>query len=33
VWKLNIYGLSWERVKYLSEAFIEIAEKYNVPVR
>jgi Sep-tRNA:Cys-tRNA synthetase len=33
VWKLNTYGLSWERVKYLSEAFIAIAEKYGLPVR
>jgi Sep-tRNA:Cys-tRNA synthetase len=33
VWKLNTYGLSWNRIKYLSEAFIEIAEKYTLPVR
>jgi len=33
VWKLNTYGLSWDRIKYLSEAFIEIAEKYELPVR
>jgi Sep-tRNA:Cys-tRNA synthetase len=32
VWKLNTYGLSWERIKYLSEAFIAIAEKYGLPV-
>lgn len=31
-WKLNVYGLSWEQIKYLSEAFIEIAEKYGLPV-
>lgn len=31
-WKLNTYGLSWEQIKYLSEAFIEIAEKYELPV-
>lgn len=31
-WKLNVYGLSWEQIKYLSEAFIEIAEKYELPV-
>jgi Sep-tRNA:Cys-tRNA synthetase len=30
VWKLNTYGLSWERVKYLSEAFIEIANQYGL---
>lgn len=29
-WKLNVYGLTWEQIKYLSEAFIEIAEKYNL---
>ncbi len=33
VWKLNTYGSSWDRIKYLSEAFIEIAEKYELPVR
>jgi Sep-tRNA:Cys-tRNA synthetase len=33
VWKLNTYGLSWERVKYLSDAFLAIAEKYELPVR
>ncbi|MBN1762310.1 MAG: O-phospho-L-seryl-tRNA:Cys-tRNA synthase [Methanomicrobia archaeon] len=32
VWKLNTYGLSWERIKYLSEAFIAIAEKYELAV-
>ena len=33
VWKLNTYGLSWERIKYLSEAFLEIAEKYELLVK
>jgi Sep-tRNA:Cys-tRNA synthetase len=33
VWKLNTYGLSWLRIKYLGEAFIEIAKKYGLPVR
>ena len=33
VWKLNTYGLSWSRIKYLSEAFIAIAEKYGLVVR
>ncbi len=32
VWELNTYGLSWSRIKYLSEAFIEIAEKYGLAV-
>jgi Sep-tRNA:Cys-tRNA synthetase len=33
VWELNTYGLNWGRIKYLSEAFIEIAEKYKLQVR
>lgn len=33
VWKLNTYGLSWSRIKYLSEAFIAIAGKYGLAVR
>ncbi len=33
VWKLNTYGLSWDRIKYLSDAFIEIADKYGLAVR
>ncbi len=33
VWKLNTYGLSWERVKYLSGAFLAIAEKYGLTVK
>ncbi len=33
VWELNTYGLNWNRIKYLSDAFIEIAEKYDLPVR
>ncbi len=32
VWKLNTYGLSWERVQYLSAAFLEIAEKYGLKI-
>jgi len=32
VWELNTYGLSWGRIKYLSEAFIEIAGKYEMQV-
>jgi Sep-tRNA:Cys-tRNA synthetase len=31
-WKFNVYGLSWEQIKYLSDAFIEIAETYELPV-
>jgi Sep-tRNA:Cys-tRNA synthetase len=33
VWKLNTYGLSWSRIKYLSEAFIAIAGKYGLAAR
>jgi Sep-tRNA:Cys-tRNA synthetase len=29
-WKLNTYGLSWEKIKYLSEAFLDIARKYDL---
>jgi Sep-tRNA:Cys-tRNA synthetase len=32
VWKLNTYGLSWKRIKYLAEAFVEIARKYELPI-
>ncbi len=32
-WKLSTYGLSWEKIKYLSDAFVEIAGKYELPVR
>ncbi|OPX70736.1 MAG: O-phospho-L-seryl-tRNA:Cys-tRNA synthase [Methanoregulaceae archaeon PtaB.Bin108] len=31
-WKLNTYGLSWKKIHYLAEAFIEIAEKYEISV-
>jgi Sep-tRNA:Cys-tRNA synthetase len=31
-WKLNTYGLSWEKIRYLADSFIEIAEKYEIPV-
>jgi Sep-tRNA:Cys-tRNA synthetase len=31
-WKLNTYGLSWEKINYLTRAFQEIAEKYEIPV-
>lgn len=32
-WKLNTYGLSTEQIKYTADVFIEIAKKYNLPVR
>ncbi|VUT23655.1 MAG: O-phospho-L-seryl-tRNA:Cys-tRNA synthase [Candidatus Methanolliviera sp. GoM_oil] len=28
--KLNTYGLSWDQIKYLADAFKEIAEKYGI---
>jgi len=31
-WKLNTYGLSWKQVRYLAEAFQEIAAKYDLPI-
>ncbi|MFZ1128661.1 O-phospho-L-seryl-tRNA:Cys-tRNA synthase [Methanoregula sp.] len=31
-WKLNTYGLSWDKIHYLADAFTEIAEKYSIPV-
>lgn len=31
-WKLNTYGLSREKIDYLSDAFKEIAVKYNLNV-
>ncbi len=32
IWKLNTYGLSWERIRYLADAFLDIARKYELPV-
>ncbi|MEN3016009.1 MAG: O-phospho-L-seryl-tRNA:Cys-tRNA synthase [Candidatus Methanosuratincola petrocarbonis] len=31
--KLNTYGLTWDQVKYVSQAFLEIAEKYGLEVK
>jgi Sep-tRNA:Cys-tRNA synthetase len=31
--KLNTYGLSWDQIKYLADAFKEIAEKYEIGVK
>ncbi|HIH03158.1 MAG TPA: O-phospho-L-seryl-tRNA:Cys-tRNA synthase [Methanoregulaceae archaeon] len=31
-WKLNTYGLSWKQVRYLADTFIEVAEKYRIPI-
>jgi Sep-tRNA:Cys-tRNA synthetase len=32
VWKLNTYGLSWEKVRYVVDTFQGIAEKYKLQV-
>jgi len=32
-WKLSTYGLSRDRVKYLGDSLVEIAEKYGLEVR
>ncbi|MEN6442803.1 MAG: O-phospho-L-seryl-tRNA:Cys-tRNA synthase [Methanoregula sp.] len=32
-WKLNTYALNWKQVRYLSDAFMEIAEKYQLPIQ
>ncbi len=32
-WKLNTYGLSWEQIKYLTNAFLEIAEENNLYIK
>ena len=31
-WKLNTYGLTWDQIKYLSQAFHDIAKKYGINV-
>jgi Sep-tRNA:Cys-tRNA synthetase len=32
MWKLNTYGLSWEKVHYMVDTFQEVAEKYKIKV-
>jgi len=32
VWKLNTYGLTWNQIRYLSDTFKDIAEKYGIDV-
>ncbi|MGA9188056.1 MAG: O-phospho-L-seryl-tRNA:Cys-tRNA synthase [Methanosarcina sp.] len=32
VWKLNTYGLSWEKVRYVVDTFQDIADKYKLQV-
>jgi Sep-tRNA:Cys-tRNA synthetase len=31
-WKLNTYGLTWGQIKYLAQAFQDIARKYGITV-
>ncbi len=31
-WKLNTYGLTWDQIKYLAQAFHDIAKKYGINV-
>jgi len=31
-WKLNTYGLTWDQMRYLAQAFRDIAEKYGINV-
>lgn len=33
VWKLNAYGLSWEKVRYVVDTFQDIANKYELQVK
>lgn len=33
VWKLNTYGLTWNQIKYLADAFKNIAGEYGLPTR
>lgn len=31
-WKLNTYGLTWDQIKYTSDAFLNIASKYGLNI-
>jgi Sep-tRNA:Cys-tRNA synthetase len=31
-WKLNTYGLTWDQIKYSSDAFLNIASKYGLNI-
>jgi Sep-tRNA:Cys-tRNA synthetase len=31
-WKMNTYGLTWNQIKHLAQAFQDIAEKYELKV-
>lgn len=33
VWKLNTYGLSWEKVRYVADTFQDIANKHELQVK
>jgi Sep-tRNA:Cys-tRNA synthetase len=30
--ELNVYGLTWDQVKYVAESFLEIAKKYGLNI-
>ena len=32
IWKLNTYGLSWEKVRYVVDTFQDIADKYKLQI-
>jgi Sep-tRNA:Cys-tRNA synthetase len=32
-WKLNTYNLTWDQIKYLAQAFQDIAKKYGITVK
>ncbi len=31
-WKLNTYGLTWDQIRYLAQAFQDIAKKYGINI-
>ncbi|MCP8304267.1 MAG: O-phospho-L-seryl-tRNA:Cys-tRNA synthase [archaeon] len=31
-WKMNTYGLTWDQIRYLAQAFQDIARRYNIDV-
>ena len=33
VWKLNTYGLSWEKVRYVADTFQDIADRHGLQVK
>ena len=33
MWKLNTYGLTWAQIRYLADAYSQVAETYGIPVQ